>query len=65
MIIRDKRGAEAGRVSAGRDLKSRNAKLSAKWESDIVPLPAMDRRSWQRKVSEILEKEGYTVETVD
>ena len=65
MTIRDKGGVEVGRVSAGRSLKTNNTELAAKWERDIVPIPASDGMSWQRKVFEILETEGYTVEIID
>jgi Fe-S-cluster containining protein len=65
MRILDREGVEVGRVSKGRDLKTNNAELSAKWESEVIPLGASDGRSWQRKILGILEKEGYTVEIVD
>lgn len=65
MIIRDESGEEAGRIRAGKDMKSKNSELIATWEKDIVPLSFPDRASWQRRAKEILKEEGYTVEMVD
>ena len=63
MIIRDSGNAEVGRVS-GKDLKSSDAGLVATWEREVATLPAMDKESWVRMVSGILEKDGYTLEAV-
>jgi hypothetical protein len=63
LLILDSKGMRAGRIMGRRHLASEDEVLTRVFEESIDTLAASDDVTWDRKVTGILARAGYTVRT--
>lgn len=61
MLILDLHGKRAGRIMDLGHFSAEDPRLQEIWDEKIEDLDSSDRTAWERNVSAILSKEGYTV----